>query len=167
MSGATSIDRALLGANHSEDVTVRSLGATVRIRVLSPAEIMSLGVALSSIKEPSGGEAEMGVVSRVLPTACTMPDGSLAFESADEVLRLPADVTRELWSAYWRSHERTHNPPASLAISMRDEARSDARNLDRIRMRLGPQIVAYFGLRSALDATALQVLWAYELTRNA
>jgi hypothetical protein len=166
MSGATSIDRALLGANHKEDVQVKSIGASVCVRVLSPVEIMSLGVALDAIKEPSGGAVEMGVVSRVLPMACTMPDGSPAFESADDVLRLPADVTRELWAAYWRSHERTHNPPAALFVSMRDEARSDARNIDRVRVRLGPQIVAYFGVRSALDATAAQVLWVQEMMRN-
>jgi len=162
---SVSIDRALLGAGYTEDVRVASLGgAVVRVRVLSPTELQAICVSLADITEKSGELAFAGIRSRTLHAACSMPDGSAAFASVDAVLKMPPEIVRDLWRAYERGHRRTYSVDVAMQDAM-DERAQGAR-IETLRARHAAGLVAFYGLRCALDATTAQVLWFGRLLRG-
>lgn len=164
MSGASVIDRALLGADFAEDVTLASLGGrVVRMRVLSPSEVKALGVEIGGITEPSGGASEKAMRSRVLHAVCSLPDGSPLFASPALARRIPSGMARELWRAYERMHSLTHTVTGPMQREMRSLARSPEMWIERLRAAHAAGLVAFFGLPSALDATTAQILWFNDL----
>jgi hypothetical protein len=163
---SVSIDRALLGASYTEDVTVPSLGAVVRVRVLSPVEISALDVALDSVRDEPEASSWRVTVSRVLHAACSMLNGSPAFDSTADVLAMPSDIVRALWSAYLRMHDATHRFDRAMADEIDDLTGSEPRWIERVAAKYSAGIVAYYGLRSAREATVAQVLWFFGLVRD-
>ena len=172
MPGASvSLDRAILGAGYTEDVRVSSMdGAVVRLRVLSPTEVASISaeaqpVAAKADGRATGEAAERLARHRVLHAACSSPDGSPVFRSPDDVGRFPSSVTRELLSAYDVAHKRTHRIDRAMQVEMGNRARSPDAWVDQFRAAYATQLVAFYGVRSALDTTTAQVIWFVELLR--
>lgn len=164
---SVSIDRALLGAGFTEDVKLASLGGRViRLRVLSPSEVKALGVVIGDIREESGGASEKAMRSRVLHAVCSLPDGSPAFASPQAASRIPAPMARELWRAYERAHQATHEITKAMQVDMQALAKSPGMWLERLRAHHAAGLVAFYGLSSALDATTAQVLWFDDLIRS-
>lgn len=167
MSSAANIDRALLGARHTEEVAVATLGGyRVLIRVLSPLELASLQVALSDVSTEPTAKADQVARHRVLHAACTKLDGSPAFASAAMVGKLPVEVAAELMAAYTRAHNRTHTIDEAMRVEIDRLAGADAQWLERFRAHYAQGLVAYFGFGCALEATAAQVLWFHGLMRD-
>jgi hypothetical protein len=167
VSSASNIDRALLGASHSEDIEVASLGGlVVRVRVLSPLELASLQVALSAISNEPSAKAESVSRHRVLHAACSMPSGSPAFGAPSMVGKLPAEVTGELMAAYVRLHDRTHSIDRAMQDEIDTMTGERDRWVERFRAHYAEGLVAYFGIRCALEATTAQVLWFHGLMRD-
>lgn len=165
------LDRALQGAAFSVPHRISALGAEVRVRVLSPRELASVGVARA---QAYGGGAKATIEDHrircaVLALACSLPSDGVevpAFASTEDVASYPADVVSELWTVYLAAHERTYVTDDTLESAMDARESEPGYGLDELRARYATGLVAYFGLRSALDATPAQVVWFAKLLRG-
>lgn len=163
---SVSLDRALLGAGHTERVRVASLGGlAVLVRVLSPTELQSINVSLLGIDEKSGMRVEMEERGRVLHLACSMPDGGPAFADDSAALKLPREASVELWRAYLANHANTYDIDRAMQNRIEALAKEPAAGIEKLRAYYAAGLVAFYGLRAALDATTAQVLWFDQLMR--
>lgn len=162
------LDRALLGAGFTEEHTIASIGAVVRLRVLSPRELLEAGVT-GDVDVRPGARAvatDLRIRSRVLLAACRLPDGEPFFRSSDEALEMPEDDARGLWNAYARAHRRTYDPGTEIEGAMAEREAERGHWVSLLRARYASDLVAFYGLRSALDATPVQVSWFHRLRRE-
>ncbi len=162
------LDRALLGARFTVDRNVAGIG--IRIRVLSPRELAEAGV-LDADTTGFGAKAaatDQRIRHAVLALACSVVEDDLSplFVSPEDVGRFPADVTRELWGAYQRAHAQTYTTDDAVEAAMNAREDEPRFELDAARARYASELVAYYGLRCALDATPVQVAWFCRLRKR-
>jgi hypothetical protein len=78
---------------------------------------------------------------------------------------LPHGTILELWAAYDAAHRRAYSVDGLTKADIDAALAEDAADLERARARHAAGIVAFYGVRSALDATAVQVIWFDRLMR--
>jgi hypothetical protein len=162
------LDRALLGSAFHEECRLASLnGARVVVRVLSPRELAEAGV-FADLDPAAGAKAtarELEQRAAVLTAACSHLGGP-AFGHPAEVLSLPVADVLALWSVYLRAHVRTYGTGAALESAMDERETSPVHGIEQLRARYAAGLVAFYGLRSALDATPAQVVWFHRLRKD-
>lgn len=155
--------RVPLGELLTLDLDVPSIGR-VRVRPLFGLRLMKAEAAASAAaRATSAEERELERASlltrEVLARACTLVvDGRETPIAPADLADAPHDITASLWRAYVTASTQASGEVDTAAIRA-----SEAYDLERFRARHARDLVAFYGLRAALDATVEQLLYFHAL----